>query len=784
VTLPDLPDSVHTGLRIDPLLERMAAPQLIRMASRYAPGEDVRQLQKARQATERALSSRKSLQALIADLSPLERFLLGEVRRQPGGVDGWALIVSARARGLKIASKPAQVELYRHYRPASFEGAELIWPLLADGLLMPMTLPNPFLEGYGRGLEAGSPLLSADERLLSALPEPAPRPPLRLSLPPVQAGQVPQAPAPQLTVLKLLEVLRALRREGGLALTKQGEYNRNGFKRLQKRLPALPDAEFWIEVCQGGGLLEVQSDKALGETLRPTQASGRLARSDPGEVLRGLAQLYPALGSEHESGGLLLAHLGPLRASLVALLSQLPPTTLANLSTAFEHCTPDILRLPSWRGQGLQWRPWLEGALRGPLRELGLVAVSGEGDDQVVAPAIPEGEVRAAGGPAWVVQPNFELVVYPALLSAESMELLAAAEALRFDAHSASYRLTRESVYAALEEGVTLQSLLSGLEKHSAAPLPPGVRSTLTGWAERRERLVLHSSVTLLEFPGTAARDAHQAKSGGTAIGETLLLPVRGARLPTNLPVLKYDGPPRKALRVALDGTLSVQGELDFLGRALLSQHTRAAGDGYRLMAGQPLSAAAVRELEARVQGPLPALLRLQLGRWSGTESAPALGQATLLQHPQAAALLEHPALKPLLDGLLAPGLLLVRAGQQSALERELTGLGLAPENHFTPQPQATEVSTPDYEFPEDTRRKRALLEEAIEAGRRVRLMYQAETYHGWYGESRPGKTRQRLLTPMEIYRQGSTPYLRAEGVDDPEEEQIRVGYILGIAVV
>ena len=128
----------------------------------------------------------------------------------------------------------------------------------------------------------------------------------------------------------------------------------------------------------------------------------------------------------------------------------MPPTTLAGLSAALEACTPDILRLPSWRGQGVQWRVWLGEALSGPLRQLGLVALSGEGEQQVVTSALLAQPASAPSGPAWVVQPNFELVVYPAQLNAEGTELLAAAEALRFDDHSASYRLSRESVYTAL----------------------------------------------------------------------------------------------------------------------------------------------------------------------------------------------------------------------------------------------------------------------------------------------------------------------------------------------
>jgi len=321
-------------------------------------------------------------------------------------------------------------------------------------------------------------------------------------------------PAPQRTQLQLQETLRAVQAEGGLALTKTGEYNRNALKRLQKRAPALPDLEFWLEVTQLGGLLEVQ-----GEALQPTPAAADLHAFSP-DALRGL---YPGLAETWEPSGQLVAHLHPLRAALLAVLREVPPLTVAQLAQVFEASTPDTLRLPSWRGQGLQWRPWLTEALTGPLRTLGLVSVTGEGEGAVVTPA-PDAP-SMPGGPAWVVQPNFEVVAYPAQLDAAALGLLRAAEAVRFDEHSVTYRLTRESVYAALEGGMTLDTLLGGLERASAAPVPGGVRSTVQGWAARRERLVFHQGVTLLEFPDGAARDAYRAVSGGRAIGETLLLP-------------------------------------------------------------------------------------------------------------------------------------------------------------------------------------------------------------------------------------------------------------------
>ena len=461
-----------------------------------------------------------------------------------------------------------------------------------------------------------------------------------------------------------------------------------------------------------------------------------------------------------------------------------------------------MLRQPSWRGKPMAWRDWLGGTLRGTLRSLGLVALSAEpGLEQAVAPSpallgVPE---VPPSGPAWVVQPNFELVVYPAQLTPPQLEVLRAAQALRFDHYSASYRLTRESVYEALEAGLTLEQLLTGLESASAAPLPTGVRSTLSGWAERRERLVLHQHVKLLEFPSPAERDAHLKAHGGTPIGATLLLPAAGRTIAAALPTLSYDGPPARSLSAAPGGLLKVTGELDFLGRALLAQYTQpqnpsSARGGYALRPpapGSSLPPTLLRDLEARTKGALPALLRLQLESWSGAQPPPALASVTVLQHPQAAVLLQHPALAPLLEGALEGGLLLVRAGQTEALTRELAALGLAtadtlrlggrPERGDT---AAAVSSSAEYEFPEDTRRKRALLEQAIAAGRQVRLMYQQESFHGWYGESRPGKTRQEVFRPLSVYRQGSTPYLQARRLSDDSEESIRIGYVLGIGVL
>ncbi|MFC4454391.1 helicase-associated domain-containing protein [Deinococcus sonorensis] len=767
------------GLRLDDLLERMAAPQLIRIAGRYAPGREARAMQRARTVISEALDDPQALRALVDDLTPLERYALGEVRRGGGRINGWQLLAGARARGLSV-SRPVRVELYRHYPPARFDGAEVIWTLLADGLLLPTSLPNPFMESYGAGLDVGSPDLSADDRLLAALPETPPLP-VRLGFPPAAA---PPGSDPQLAQLHLLEVLRGVQAAGGLPYTRQGEYNRSALKRLARTVPAVPELELWLEVAVRCGVL-VASES--GVQPAPDALSGRVFRQDAAALLRKLARLYPALTAPLDEAGYALAHLSGLRSALMAVLTALPgPTTLSALAMALETVTPPVLRAPSWKGKADAWHGWLRHALSGPLHTLGLVALgSGEATDLVVAaaPALSGADAAVLPGPAWIVQPNFELLVYPAQLNGERLRLLSAAQALRFDRHSASYRLTRESVYAALEAGLTLETLLEGLSRASATALPAGVRSTLEGWAARRERMVLHTGVTLLEFPDTAERDAYRERRGGTAIGAALLLPPSPVT-PAGAAVVRYDRPPARSLQVLPDGRLQRRGELDFLARRWLAALAERDGDTYTLRPAAPgqLPGAVVRELEARVEGELPAVLRLQLGVWSGVQPPPVLASATLLQHPQAAELAQYPQLADHLVGPLGPGLLLVQAGQEEALRAALAQLGLGPAATLSATPAASGGAA-DYEFPDDTRQKRALIERAIELGSNLQLMYQTETYHGWYGESRPGRTRQELVRPLQVVREGSTPYLLARRLPDGEDERIRIGYVLGLAL-
>ncbi|MBI3920098.1 MAG: helicase-associated domain-containing protein [Armatimonadetes bacterium] len=97
-----------------------------------------------------------------------------------------------------------------------------------------------------------------------------------------------------------------------------------------------------------------------------------------------------------------------------------------------------------------------------------------------------------------VVQPNFEVVLYLDRCDvATRFGLDQIAEHLNSD-KVGLYRLTRDSVYRALEHGWSLKKLTSFLEAHSTNPLPQAVAYSLNEWAQYRERIHVQAGVRLL----------------------------------------------------------------------------------------------------------------------------------------------------------------------------------------------------------------------------------------------------------------------------------------------
>ena len=122
-------------------------------------------------------------------------------------------------------------------------------------------------------------------------------------------------------------------------------------------------------------------------------------------------------------------------------------------------------------------------------------------------PAAPRRGAPDAGQPgqrALVVQPNFEVVVYPEIAGISLLvELDRFAERVRMD-RAALYRLTRADLCRGLQGGLTLDDITRRLEACNAGPLPQNVAYSLEEWERLYNRIHVHRSISLIE----AADDA------------------------------------------------------------------------------------------------------------------------------------------------------------------------------------------------------------------------------------------------------------------------------------
>ena len=225
--------------------------------------------------------------------------------------------------------------------------------------------------------------------------------------------------------------------------------------------------------------------------------------------------------------------------------------------------TPDTQRKKQNEQAHANWvkqdQPWIEQALCGPLFYLGLVALAADPDGsqsvpgcfrltelgravlhdrlrsvRAGQPAVRAGQPPVQAGKCWIVQPNFDVIVFFDRASPAHLSFLERiAERKPSEGGTGLYHLTRETVYAGLESGIKPDSLIETLSKACDYPLPDNIKQTLFDWAERREQLTVYQASSILEFSNQKARDAALSKkqSTGTPIGECFLLLTGAGRI-------------------------------------------------------------------------------------------------------------------------------------------------------------------------------------------------------------------------------------------------------------
>jgi hypothetical protein len=292
--------------------------------------------------------------------------------------------------------------------------------------------------------------------------------------------------------------------------------------------------------------------------------------------------------------------------------------------------------------------------------------------------------------PAWIVQPNFEILVYLDRVAADLLPPLDQhAERVQVEAHVARYRLTHDTVYHGLERGSTLDALQGALQRGAGMPLPPNVLATLQEWARQREQIIVYRQARLLEYRDASTRQkALDAGQTGTLIGARFVLvpstaDVRGKRR------IDYAKPRPPCLTATEQGVIHLTRPADLFLLATLDAWAERQTDGswqltpasvQAAVAAQRPIASFLAQLRAQLTQPLPPLLEVALRAWAGDRPMGALGTGQVFRCAQPAivrAIAESDLFRPYIRTVLGPTALLVDDWQVMAFRDRLAWVGL-----------------------------------------------------------------------------------------------------------
>lgn len=316
---------------------------------------------------------------------------------------------------------------------------------------------------------------------------------------------------------------------------------------------------------------------------------------------------------------------------------------------------------------------------------------------------------RASYPQTLMVQPNLEIVAYRQGLTPGLIARLSRFAAWKSLGSACLLQLGAETVYRALESGLTFDGILHTLEQHGMRPTPAAVVESLRTWAGKRERISIYPAATLLEFG--APEELNEALARGLPalrLSERLAVVPREADIDYRyfrlIGTRDYSLAPDKCVAVEEDGvTLTVdvtrsdlilETELPRFAEPVPCPATGRTSDGalregsrqYRMT---PASLAAARddgwsiqELESwfalRTGQGLPPAARLLL---TGPQQPPAsLQRHLVLRVPSselADGLMQWPETRRFVQVRLGPTALAIVEERADEFQEKLQGLGL-----------------------------------------------------------------------------------------------------------
>jgi hypothetical protein len=300
-----------------------------------------------------------------------------------------------------------------------------------------------------------------------------------------------------------------------------------------------------------------------------------------------------------------------------------------------------------------------------------------------------------------LVQPNLEILAYRQGLTPGLIIRLGCFATWKGLGPACTLQLQPESVYRALEAGLSIETILQTLEQHGTRAIPPSVIDSLRTWSQKRDRITLYPAAALLEFG--SSEELGEALARGLAavrLSDRLalvphedLIDYRHFRL---IGTRDYSLPPDRCVTVEADGvTLTIDlARSDLLLETELPRFAvpveRATANGRRQFRLTPESLAAAREGGLSIQAletwflqrtgvPLSPAARLLL---SGPLLPPSVLRRHLVLHlpaPEVAdGLLQWPQTRGLIAERLGPTALAVLEEKVDRLREQLVLLGLS----------------------------------------------------------------------------------------------------------
>jgi hypothetical protein len=369
---------------------------------------------------------------------------------------------------------------------------------------------------------------------------------------------------------------------------------------------------------------------------------------------------------------------------------------------------------PFWRGEHLRpsrRNPWMATFLLGLAHSLRLIQATKDDEGLWVVRVSPTGRwllglaeaptSNAAFAQTLFVQPNLEIVVYRQGLTPALIIRLTQFASWKSLGAACTLQLDPESVYRALEAGLSFDVILQSLEQHGMRPTPTAVIEALRTWSNKRDRITVYPSAALLEF--ASPDDLNEAVARGLPairLSDRLALVAQDDAIEYKhfrlTGTRDYSLPPEKCVTIDADGvTMNVDlAKSDLLLETELPRFAeeveRPMVNGRRIYRMTPASIALARETGMTLAN-LENWFHQRAGQlltptarlfFTGSQVPPAnLRTRLILEVPaeeMADGLMEWPPTRELIDERLGPQALAVEEVNAQAFLLKLKELGLA----------------------------------------------------------------------------------------------------------